>query len=355
MSTGHSHRVDDERRSDPPWARRLTLALLIPAVVVTALGMLLLWPRDVPAPPAAEEPRVSGEVVTVDPIPCPELPEDQEPSAGIARQCGTVTVRLFDGADAGEQVTTEIPAGPGAFKVVAGDNVVLVILEGADGPEYSIIDYQRSTQLWLLGAAFALAVIAFGRWRGLSALAGLVVTFTVLLSFIVPAILDGRSPLMVAIVGAAAIMLTVLYLTHGFNLATTVAVAGTLASLTLTAGLSALATAVIRLSGIADETSNFLTITQTDVNMRAYSWPASSSGRSVSSTTSPLPSRRPSPNSPRPILRTASAGYTVPPRVSAEPTSRGHQHDRVGLRRRIVTVDAAVRRRWHPGWPAAYQ
>jgi len=112
------------------------------------------------------------------------------------------------------------------------------------------------------------AVIAFGRWRGLGALAGLALTFAVLLFFIVPAILDGRSPVLVAIVGAAAIMLTVLYLTHGFNLTTTVAVAGTLISLTITAALSALVTAATRLTGVADETSGYLNITQGDVNMR---------------------------------------------------------------------------------------
>jgi hypothetical protein len=63
-------------------------------------------------------------------------------------------------------------------------------------------------------------------------------------------------------------MLTVLYLTHGFNPTTSIAVAGTLISLTITAVLSAAATAATHLSGVADETSNFLTITQGEVNMR---------------------------------------------------------------------------------------
>jgi len=93
-------------------------------------------------------------------------------------------------------------------------------------------------------------------------------TFVVLLMFIVPAILDGRSPVLVAIVGSAAIMLTVLYLTHGFTLTTTIAVAGTLASLTITAALSAVATAATHMSGVADETSSYLNITQGDVDMR---------------------------------------------------------------------------------------
>ncbi|MEV4705423.1 YibE/F family protein [Actinoplanes sp. NPDC049316] len=195
--------------------------------------------------------------------------EDELPAAPDAI-CGTVTVKLTSGADNGTTVTTDIPAGPGAIEVGPGDDIVLLVLQDGEGGgvSYSISDFQRSTQLWLLAAAFALAVIAFGRWRGLTALAGLAVTFAVLLMFIVPAILDGRSPILVAIVGAAAIMLTVLYLTHGFNPTTSIAVAGTLVSLVITAALSAAATAATHLSGVADETSNFLTITQGDVNMR---------------------------------------------------------------------------------------
>ena len=288
MSSAHDHLATHDRKPESASARRLTLALLIPAVILTAIGMLLLWPQD---PPAATSPndgpvQVFGEVVTVAPEPCPqepelpvidELPEGEEfpeteepPAEEPVVICGTVTVRLTEGADAGTPVTADIPNGPGAVKVTAGDDIVLLYLEDSPegGQQYVIMDFQRSSQLWLLGAAFALAVIAFGRWRGLTALAGLALTFVVLLLFVVPAILDGRSPLLVAIVGAAAIMLTVLYLTHGFNLTTTIAVAGTLASLTITAGLSAIVTGAAHLSGIADETSSFLNITRGDVNMR---------------------------------------------------------------------------------------
>jgi uncharacterized membrane protein len=261
----HSHAADPGHRPDPPWARRLTLALLIPALVLTAIGMVLLWPRDVPRPASADGlARADGEVVAVARQACP--PPGEEP--GPPQVCGTVTVRLGTGPDAGATAVTEIPSGPGAVTVEPGDEVVLLRLDNVDGPAYTIVDHQRSTQLWVLGAVFALAVLAFGRWRGLGALAGLGVTFAVLLLFVVPAILDGRSPLLVAIVGAAAIMLTVLYLTHGFNLTTTVAVVGTLGSLTLTAGLSAAVTAATHLSGVADETANYLSITQGDVNMR---------------------------------------------------------------------------------------
>jgi uncharacterized membrane protein len=258
----HHHHHAGPAPSMSPRARRITLWLLVPAVLLTALGMLLLWPHDAPRSVEGEGPdRAFGQIVTIAPEACPEVPEGDTPLTG----CGTVTVRLDDGAT----VTTDMPGGPGAPEIETGDDIVLLALANEDGTiEYSIADHQRSTELWMLGVVFALAVVAFGRWRGLTALGGLAVTFVILLYFIVPAILDGRSPIAVAVVGAAAIMLIVLYLTHGFSTTTTIAVAGTLASLAITATLAALATAVVHLTGVADDTSNYLSITQGEVNMQ---------------------------------------------------------------------------------------
>jgi uncharacterized membrane protein len=269
----HRHDMPNSPERSHPAMRRLTRLLLLPALLLTATGMLLLWPGDNRAPvdTAAGPTRVLGDVLSVVAAPCPPVPEGEDDFPSAADQvCGTVSVKLTSGADAGTEIDVEMPSGPGAIEVEQGDKIVLLLLQ--DSPEgglsYSILDFQRSTPLWLLGAAFALAVIAFGRWRGITALAGLAVTFAVLLFFIVPAILEGGSPLMVAIVGAAAIMLTVLPLTHGLNTTTAIAVIGTLLSLTVTAALSAGATAAAHLSGIADETSSYLNITQGDVNMR---------------------------------------------------------------------------------------
>ncbi|WP_243420755.1 YibE/F family protein [Micromonospora globispora] len=220
-----------------------------------------------------EPPRVLGQIRTVSPQSCPAAEGENEEASGPPTPtiaCGSVTVTLTSGREAGTDVTTDIPSGPGAPRLHAGDKVTLLLLDDATGggKSYSIIDFQRSHRLWLLGAAFALAVIAFARWRGVTALAGLAVTFAVLLLFIIPAILDGRSPVLVAVVGSAAIMLTVLYLTHGFTTTTSVAVAGTLISLTITALLSGAATAAAHLSGVADETASYLSIAYQNVDMR---------------------------------------------------------------------------------------
>jgi uncharacterized membrane protein len=257
-SHGHAHGGDLL-----PKARRLTLLLLIPAVLLTALGMLLLWPHDAPRAETAGDGPVQdkGVIQSLTRTECPPVPAGETQPTG----CGTATVKL----DGGKVVSTELPYGPGAPKFESGDRVTVMGLENeAGGLTYSIADHQRSRELWLLGVAFALAVVAFGRWRGLTALAGLAVTFGVLLYFIVPAILDGRSPMLVAVVGSAAIMLTVLYLTHGLNITTTIAVAGTLASLVITTALAEISVAAVHLTGVADDTSNYLSITQGEVNMQ---------------------------------------------------------------------------------------
>ena len=110
MSSAHQHQTP---HASLPSARRLTLALLVPAVLLTALGMLLLWPHDTPSPvgPADGPARVSGEVLAVSPEPCPPAPEDEEDQVPGAPDaiCGTVTVRLISGSEAGSQVTTDIP------------------------------------------------------------------------------------------------------------------------------------------------------------------------------------------------------------------------------------------------------
>jgi uncharacterized membrane protein len=269
--SAHHHSHDGTDRSASPRARRITLALLIPAAVVTLVAMVLLWPDGKTVETEAAPPqRVNGQVTAVDRAECPQIPEQAELPEGFqATACGTVTVRLTSGDQAGQDVVTDLPSGPGAITVAPGDRVVLLYLPDTPSDQrYALYDHQRSTQLWILAAAFALAVIAFGRWRGFTALIGLGITFAILLLFVVPAILDGRSPLLVAVVGSAAIMLAVLYLTHGLNLTTTVAVVGTLTSLVITALLSALATAGLHLTGVSDETSSYLNITHGEVNMR---------------------------------------------------------------------------------------
>lgn len=99
--------------------------------------------------------------------------------------------------------------------------------------QYSVTDANRKLPLTLLAVIFAVVVVVIGRMRGIMALVALAISFVILNFFILPAILQGSNPLLVAVVGASAIMLIALYMCHGLSARTSVAVVGTLLSLVL--------------------------------------------------------------------------------------------------------------------------
>ncbi|MCW2850402.1 MAG: YibE/F-like protein [Nocardioides sp.] len=257
MGAHHSHRA---RHAAPGEGRTPLVAwlVIVPIALLTLGAMAWLWPSDAALPEQQQSSaqQYDGTVVSMVREECTEQLDDD------VNGCGSAVVRLDQEVEGERDVTVPLPNGAGAPEVADGDDVVLVAIDAPDGQTYTIVDHQRGRGLWVLAAAFALALVAFGRWRGLMALAGLGVTFALLLLFVVPAILAGEPPLLVAIVGSAAVMLTVLYLTHGPALSTTIALLGTLASLTLTGLLSWLAVAGLHLTGVTDDISGSVAMAQ---------------------------------------------------------------------------------------------
>jgi uncharacterized membrane protein len=237
--------------------RTLVLGLLVPLALLTVLGMVALWPGD--DPPRVEGGQlVNATVVTTQA--CPDLPPDQ---------CLQAEVLVTSGPDAGQTFLAGAPVGVGAPQVQAGDQVVLQ--SNIDAPRdqrYVVTDFQRGSALWVLAAVFAVAVVALARWRGVSALAGLVASLGILLVFVLPALLDGSPPIWVATVGASAIAMITMLMAHGPTLRTGVALLGVLASLLLTALLGLLVIEVGSFTGLADESSAFLQAFGAEVDPR---------------------------------------------------------------------------------------
>ncbi|HEX2025114.1 MAG TPA: YibE/F family protein [Actinomycetota bacterium] len=234
--------------------RRFRLALTVAVGVfaaATAAGLLVLWPDD------GRRPDLTGigffsEVFDAEVIRAEDVPCQGQPQPGVT--CRRVTFELTGGPDAGRLATQELVQTGTTPRLEEGDRVVLARTPGADPQfEYRFVDRDRGAVLVWLAVAFVVAVVLLGRLRGLAALAGLAVSLVVLLTFILPAVLDGRNPLAVAIVGSAAIAFLALYLAHGFTTMTTVALLGTLSSLALTAVLAHVFVGLARLSGFATE------------------------------------------------------------------------------------------------------
>ncbi|MEV0582637.1 YibE/F family protein [Nonomuraea sp. NPDC050310] len=228
--------------------RIATLAVVVPLALATLVSLILLWPGERTDKPQPGPERVKGTITAIFLKACSDpLPGEPKPDP---KTCGEATVRT----EAQDEITALLPSGPGSQVFQTGDEIVAI----NTGEFYQLSDHDRSGALWIFGLAFAAAVVAFGRWKGVTALVGLAVTFVLLLLFIIPGILQGEPPLLVAIVGAAAIMLAVLYLTHGFTVGTSMAVLGTLISLTLTGVLSYASIGFAHLTGVTDESSFYL-------------------------------------------------------------------------------------------------
>lgn len=240
--------------------RVLLAALLIPCALASMLGVVALYPfgadHRLPADQVGQ--RVNAQVAALTAADC-SAGSSQRPDPS-QQHCVALSLLLSGGPAAGKGIVSVVPVEPSTPRFAVGDKVVLGFNGGdpTDIDSYSVDDFQRGGSLWLLGLLFAAAVIALGRWHGLAALGALGVSFVVLIGFVLPAILDGRNPLAVAVVGACLIMFAVLYMTHGLSARTSTAVVGTLVSLGLIGVLSEIFAAASSLTGLDDETQHLV-------------------------------------------------------------------------------------------------
>lgn len=253
MGSGHVHA---DALKVPEQTRRVLVAVAVVIGVVTVVGLALLWPSG----DVADSYRgftgtfVDGRVERIDVGPCPGVP----PDAATTVQCAEVDVELLDGPDAGTVVSLGVfDAASADFSI--GEVLVVEFDERAmEGFQYRFSDRQRGTVLLWLALLFAASVVALGRWRGVAALVGLGLSLAVLLVFTVPALVDGSDPLLVALVSASAISFLAIYLAHGLNTMSTVALLGTLSALALTAVLATVFVQAARITGLASEEAAFL-------------------------------------------------------------------------------------------------
>jgi uncharacterized membrane protein len=267
---GHGHLHDDE--PPPPASNRVRIllaALLIPFAIAAVAGTILLYPFG--GHPDTKKPAgtpVRGVVTAAVTGPCSgKVQVGDQPGNS---DCLVVRVRMTDGKAPNQEIRTVVPLEPSTPRFAVNDKVVLAYAGGNpnDGGSYQLVDFQRDIPLALLAGIFAVVVLVLGRWQGLKALVALGLSFGVLALFILPAIIAGENPLLVAVVGAGLIMLAVLYLTHGLTARTSTAVLGTMVSLALIGALGALWAPLAKLTGLDDDTSTLVSLLNGPIDTR---------------------------------------------------------------------------------------
>jgi uncharacterized membrane protein len=248
----------EQRDQRPPRHERVgahpVRFLAIPVLalaVITVVGLVALWP-------SAEQHRgksqafggqtVAAEVTAVRDIRCP---------GPTPQRCRQLQVKV--GAR-----SAALTLGPSniAPHVEQGDPIRVQPIAAPPGAKhvepyaFAGLD-RRGTLLWIV-IAFAALVFVMTRWRGLLALLGLGLSLLLVTQFIVPAIAQGSSPLLVALVGSLAVMFVTVGLTYGFSPQSAAAILGIAGSLLFAAVVGTIAVHAARLDGQSSEYSTVL-------------------------------------------------------------------------------------------------
>lgn len=248
----HSH--DDAPALDVPFGmRRLVIGFLVIGAIATIIGGIVLWagPHTPPKNTQYAAPGVtfpSGEVTSTT-LNCPDGPT-----------CGQLLIKVTSGSDQGTRVAISVPRDVIAGGVRAGDKVELVRLPAIAGmpADFQLFGVNRHLPLGVLALVFVGVVLLVARLRGLLAIVGLGISGLVVVELMLPTLLAGRSPVLVACVGAAAILYPVLYLAHGVSMRTSTALVGTIVGAAITIVTGWFAADAGRLSGVGDETGALL-------------------------------------------------------------------------------------------------
>jgi len=229
-------------------------------LLATVIGLIALWPSQQPGRGPSEAfggKSLPATVTATGNIRCP---------GPTTQLCSRITIRVAHGR------TSTITLGPAniAPSVGAGAHirVARVNAPAAAGAEpYSFVDYDRHGSLLWLAIAFAVLAVMLARWRGLLALAGVVLSLLLVTKFIVPAILDGSSPLLVSLVGSLAVMFVTLGLTNGVGAQSLAAALGIGVSLVLATVLADVYAHTAHLNGYSSDLATVLRQFTTKVSL----------------------------------------------------------------------------------------
>jgi uncharacterized membrane protein len=145
-------------------------------------------------------------------------------------------------------------------RMSVGQTIVISQQEKTPGEkEWVLLDTSyRLPILLALTLGFFVLVLLVARLQGLLSILGMIISFIILSTFIVPQILAGANPVLISMVSAIVIAAASMYLSHGINLKSHIAYGSILGTLTLVALLTTLVLRAAHMSGTGSEDAVFL-------------------------------------------------------------------------------------------------
>jgi uncharacterized membrane protein len=267
MGHAHHHHFDDK----PKKKTNVRLKQFVTVIFIAAFALIVLQPsgftqqwiiKPTDLKPVQDTPGFTkdefylAEVLSVN-------EEGIDPNIGIEQKYQLITVQIKSGELAGEtfEMKNTITAIPTETQTVkAGEEVVLIKVNAVNGPEFYISEKYRLSSIIVIFVIFFALTFLLGGFKGLTSILGLAFSILVLTGYIVPRIIAGDNPLVVSLSGSIIIACVSLFLAHGFNKRTTVALVSTLITIVIAVFLAIVFVNGSNLYGTGSEEALYLKI-----------------------------------------------------------------------------------------------
>lgn len=179
------------------------------------------------------------------------------PGTDTTARSQTVRAVILSGAEKGRTVTFE---NDYPVQLVEGEVFYLRHTSNEiDGMNaYTVADPYRLNILIGLGVAFIALAVLFGGMQGIRGLASLGGSIVLIFYLLMPGILSGMSPIVVAVGVASLIIVLGSYITHGFNRTTSAAVIGMVVTVLITGIASYFVMDAAHLTGYTSDENVYL-------------------------------------------------------------------------------------------------
>jgi uncharacterized membrane protein len=173
-------------------------------------------------------------------------------TAGTKVKFQDLTLKITSGSEINKEIKLQ---NGGQFFITDAQLVKkgdILILDKTQG-NYQIVDKYRLDSIPFMLIGFITLLILIAGYKGIGSIFGLIISIAVILGFIVPQIINGSNPILIAIIGSSIILLVSTYLAHGISKQTTIALVSTFIALVIASILSLAAVNFANLAGIGDD------------------------------------------------------------------------------------------------------
>ena len=162
-----------------------------------------------------------------------------------------LTIKLLEGVMKGQTIKVDYTANDLMYPPLKrNETAILTELTMSDNKtSFQMTGIYRFDAVLYVLAIFLLMVIVVTGKKGIGAILGLIISFAIIIKFLIPQILSGADPLLTCVIAAFFILLVTTYVAHGISRQTTMALFATVIALLFTLGFAYAAVYVTQLTG----------------------------------------------------------------------------------------------------------